>query len=250
VWNKTVIYTPRRLWCHWYWNTHTHTHTSKTRYIHTHKRRCFPSYSKFYESHHGVVMVVARLILLLLLTSTSVCGNLFTRVFPALNFLKQNKNKDVIGAVNLRAGYPGQRKIWYYTGRMQDPLTGDTICGIEGVEMTRRLGSTGSTLSKSFLSRKAFIYTDSKNHTSPLKYHRLNQISPLRHVECRKIIDELVSFSTARDGQVSTQVEFPSGRHLTNDNLAITTTTKSWFPSHIKQYQINNQMSPRQVVLL
>lgn len=178
---------------------------------------------------------------LLLSHAILVYGSIFRPVL-----LSQNK-KFVKDIISLRAGYPGQRKLWYYTGIMQNAMTSDTICGVEGLELISCLGhSSGGSTSKSFLSTKAFFYTDVNNRTSALRRYRRQKSSLARSVENVKLFHELVSYSTPCRGNISARVEFPSGRYLTNNNIEVNIDTKKTF-SKMKTYRIMNRMLSNKV---
>ena len=96
--------------------------------------------------------------------------------------------------------------MWYHTGVMRNPLTGLEVAGIEGIEFTmpiilqhNRMAAIGSAstpepehnwMSRSYYSRKLFVYVDPKNRTSPINHFKVNKLSPSRAVNPLKIIYE------------------------------------------------------------
>lgn len=85
---------------------------------------------------------------------------------------------------------------WYYTGFIRNPLTGNEVAGIEGVEFVKQypsriaeaLNNTNlesnqrKPVEYSFLSKKLFAYTSPDNRSAILKEYRLRPISPRRTI--------------------------------------------------------------------
>lgn len=78
--------------------------------------------------------------------------------------------------------------VWYYTGHLRNPLTGNEIAGVEGVEIVKLLpGSYNSTSDKywdsySYMVKKIFVYTPLWNHSNVLTSYRVNPMSPRRRI--------------------------------------------------------------------
>ena len=93
---------------------------------------------------------------------------------------------------------------------MRNPLTGLEVAGIEGIEFVtpvilqhnRVTGSSNNNnldtenwMSRSYYSRKVFIYVDPKNRTAPITQFRVNKLAPNRPVNPLKILYESKLFS-------------------------------------------------------
>jgi hypothetical protein len=113
------------------------------------------------------------------------------------------RDRDLERYLRLRCG-PAHRQFnsntfitWYYTGFIRNPLTGNEIAGIEGVEFVKQYPSMVAEASNntvfesdqrkhfeySYLSKKFFAYTSPNNRSAILKEYRLRPISPKRAIK-------------------------------------------------------------------
>ena len=178
-----------------------------------------------------------------LLLSYVNCG-FFGSVFS--NKAISSQQQALLNAVILRSGYPGQRKLWHYKGTVQNSVSGKSVCGIQGLEYSKCLKiERGDVTNGTFMTHKAFIYTDISNSSTPLRRYQSRRYSPKKNVKSEKILHELVTLSSTRDGKITARVEFPSGRCLVNQGLRITG------PSRIlggeKEFKYENHMNVNKV---
>lgn len=125
--------------------------------------------------------------------------------------------------LSLKAGSGSKQSYWHYSGVMRNPLTGAEVVGIEGVEIVRPIRSIAGThnisdsaddYTRSYLSKKLFMYVDRTNRSSLINEYRLLRQAPLRPVTPSKQFAELVTLSVDSVGHMFASVSWP-GSHRT-----------------------------------
>eukprot|EP01041_Mallomonas_annulata_P003073 gene3073-6025_t len=178
-------------------------------------------------------LLVSILFIIVVSTATAIQFRI-----PTLSHFYEAPQKKLDSIVNIRAGKPGDNLVWYYSGVIRNPLTGGEVVGIEGLELTRAISNndiqssnstkndsrTNLSSQRAFLSRKVFIYTDSKNRSEPLRSHRIRKHSPLRQVTPVKVLHELITFGSQKNGNgnIFATVEFPGGRTVHSGSMSVT----------------------------
>jgi len=128
--------------------------------------------------------------------------------------------------LSLKAGLGSKQSYWHYSGVMRNPLTGAEVIGIEGVEIVRPIRSmTGTNSSgsaddytRSYLSKKLFMYVDRTNRSSLISEYRLLRQAPLRPVVPSKQFVELVTLGVDSLGQAFASVSWPGSRRTISTN--------------------------------
>lgn len=115
--------------------------------------------------------------------------------------------------------------IWYYTGILRNPVTGNEIVGIEGLELVQKLIDKNNKCN-SYWSRKVFVYTDLSNKAGndtslksalrPLKHYRVKPTSPKREVNPVSLYNEIVSID-----KNMTLVTMPNSRNIISNKFAL-----------------------------
>jgi len=91
---------------------------------------------------------------------------------------------------------------------MRNPLTGLEVVGIEGIEFTmpivlqhNRLASSekdNNWMSRSYYSRKFFVYVDKNNRTQPITEFKVSKFSPFRPVNpVKQLFESKLTFSNS-----------------------------------------------------
>jgi hypothetical protein len=159
--------------------------------------------------------------------------------------------------------------IWYYSGSLRNPVTGNEIAGIEGLEFIKLLPQRDNNMSRpdpdtcSYICKKIFVYTPPNNHSEVLTSYRVKPIAPKRKIsrsskEYHQIIHitpkptsiEPASFtSDAYQRDLATKkssdvyqikVEWPGGRISSSNKIKITTVEPS--PEN-KRFEVTNFIS-------
>ncbi len=115
--------------------------------------------------------------------------------------------------------------IWYYTGILRNPVTGNEIVGIEGLELVQKIVDKNDKCN-SYWSRKIFVYTDlgkqagnntiRKNALLPLKHYRVKPTSPKREVNPVSLYNEIISID-----KNMTLVTMPSNRNVVSNKFML-----------------------------
>jgi hypothetical protein len=118
--------------------------------------------------------------------------------------------------VRWRTGF--RTKVWHYSGAMRS-INGRNTVGIQGLESIKYLG--GNTTCHRYISRKAFLYVDSTNTSAVIDEFAVSKLSPVRQVESKRLLNEIVSIGVNNKGQIFTTISLPAARMLSSNTVHV-----------------------------
>ncbi|GAX26483.1 hypothetical protein FisN_23Lh008 [Fistulifera solaris] len=159
----------------------------------------------------------------------------------------------------------GKHGVWVYEGTLYDPMTGQPIAAVEGLEMIRRLSRpliSTPTKAESVLIRRLFAYRDLEKEKGWLQSFKLRPTSPKRIIplnQAATAYDMAVTYVPDPAGNDESKwyihAQWPDGQslwsaatvdHSTDNNLRITTFARPRSKPHeamLPPWQLNNQQS-------
>lgn len=121
-------------------------------------------------------------------------------------------------AVLKSGGVPGQGFCWLYTGVLRHPTSGKELASIEGIELTEAIGAEKNC--RSYLSRKAFAYVNSKNKSSLVERPQLRWT---RSTGAVKRMEQIVIVGINEKGGYYSQITRPGVSPLQSSRIDVRT---------------------------
>lgn len=214
------------------------------------------------------ILILIKILLIL----NYLCVSIQIYSIPKYFTLKQDefmRNQQLSHYMTLRCGNNKFKPLyWYYTGSIRNPMTGNIIAGIEGIEFVQRLPdwnenqvkdtftaimsklrlninqlheldnnhTTKSSYIPSYMTKKIFIYTNPLNHSNILSSYQIRPQSPKRVINNPyKELNEIISIQSSNifDNSYKVVIQWPKGR--------ISCTKKMQILSDIKQPKQSHQ---------
>ena len=143
--------------------------------------------------------------------------------------------------IDIRTGGNGRDHVWHYRGVIRNTISGSEVVTVEGIERVRLLdaswrlklpwtqqptiNSKSSTMrppSASYISNKAFIYTNASDPTSAVYYNRIRPTSPKRPVmPIRHFVEQVTIGTSPSNNKLISHVSWPGGRILLSRSLDV-----------------------------
>lgn len=174
-----------------------------------------------------------------------------------------NRKNHLSDFLQTRCNFHGKHGVWAYEGTLYDPMTGQPIAAVQGLELIRRLSRpliSAPTNAESVLIRRLFAYRSLEKEKGWLQSFKLRPTSPKRIIpldQAATVYDMAITYVPDPNGESKKwymHAQWPDGQSLwssalvdhSTDSLRFTTFTRPRSKPHetmLPPWQLHNQTS-------